>query len=103
MGREPVRQVEDCPRKEPRLRHTQKEPHHVKRRGATHEHRQCREDSPTDHDPSNPPSSSDPVKDDVARYLENEVAKKKDSRAEPENGLTELEILEHLQLRKADV
>src|SRR5207244_4204375 len=55
------------------------------------------------HDARHPDARADPVHDEIARDLEEEVADEEDAGAEPVDGVAEPESLAHLERREADV
>ena len=94
VARIPVGEIEDDPRKEPRLRDAEDKAQHVERRG---------NQPPRDHDPRDPDPGADPVQQQVARHFEQEVADEEHAGAGPIDGLTEPEVGEHLEPREPDV
>jgi hypothetical protein len=104
MGtREPVREIENDTREEPRLGDPQKEPENVERRLAPDEHRARGDEPPEDHDARDPDPGPHPLEDEVRGDLEQEVADEEHAGADSIHGIAEAEILLHLELREPDV
>jgi hypothetical protein len=99
----PEREVEDDSREEPRFGDAEQEAHDVEHPLAVNEHHRRRDDAPRDHDPGDPDPRAKLLEEDVARHLEEKVADEEDPGAKGEGGITEREVLDHLQLREAHV
>src|SRR5262249_49331869 len=82
--REPVRQVKIYTGNKPSLSYTEQEAQDIKMRCCPHKPSQYRHNSPTDQYPRNPDASTELVQEQVARYLKNKIAPKKDARQESE-------------------
>src|SRR3954447_23082382 len=70
---------------------------------ARDESKDGREDTPRDHDASDPQSGAHFFQDDVRRHFKEKIAYEEDARAEAEHRGREPEILVHRQRREADV
>ena len=101
--REPDRQQVEHAGEEARLAGSEQEPQDEEHRGVLGIGERERHRPPADHDASEPAPRPDPLEDDVARHLEQEVADEEQRGAEPVGVLGQPEIAHHLQLGVADV
>ncbi len=99
----PISEIEDDARKEPGLGHAEQKPHHIELRRRGDEQRERGNQPPGDHDAGDPHPRANPVKNEVARHLEQKIAEKKDARAEPVHRIGKPEVALHLQLGEANV
>jgi hypothetical protein len=63
----------------------------------------ARDQAPADHDPRDPLARAEPMQQQVARHLEQEIPDEEDAGAQAVDRFAEAEIVEHLQLRETDV
>ena len=98
---EPVREIDDEPRIESRLRGPQQKSRQVELAGRTHEADRDRAKTPGDQDASDPLPRAPALYDQGAWDFEEEVAEKKDPGAKAEDRFRELQVGGHGQLGKA--
>src|SRR3954451_12105267 len=103
LQREPIRQVEDHARKEPRLRNPQQTANYDKARGTLNECHTGRDYSPRDHDTSDPPPSPCLLQHKVARDLKNEIAEEEYTGTKAINIRRNAEIGVHPDGSKANI
>ena len=101
--RHPVGEIEDDAREEPRLGDAQQHAEQVEAPHAADQHHRHRDDAPADHDACDPEPRADALEDQVARHLEQAVAKEEQARAQAERGVGQPEVALQLGGGKPDV
>ena len=101
--RNPVRQIQQHARKEPRLRRAQQEAQRVERGRPADQRRGGRDQPPRDHDPRDPDARAVALQRKVARHLEEEVRHEEQAAAEPKHTGCQPEVVVHLQRGHAHV
>ena len=67
------------------------------------QHHRRGNDAPGDHDPGDPRTGPETLQQDVAGDFEEEIPDEEDAGPDSEGGVAQGQVLEHLQLGKADV
>ena len=98
--RNPVGQIQHHAGEEPGLGDAQQDAHRVEAPLSDDEHHRHRDEAPHDHDPGDPDASADSLQDQIARYLEQAVAEKEETAAQPVGGVAQAQIA--LQFRPAN-
>jgi len=100
---EPVGQIQNDARIEAGFEYAEQKSQRVKRRRRLHEHRRNRCQAPADRDAHDGLPGADPLQQQVAWHLEEEVAEKENAGAEAIDRLAPFQIVEHRELDEADV
>ena len=102
-GREPQGEIEDNPGEEPGLGKAQQHAHEVEAVFAGNERHGAGQDSPADHDASDPFAGAELFQEQVGGNLKDEIREEEDAGAEPERGLRQAEVLAHGERGEAHV
>jgi len=100
---DPVSKVKNHAGEESRLSHSKQEPKQIETERSPYKHHTSRNHTPRDHDARNPNPSADSHHDQIAGYLEENIADKKHTGPKPIHYLAKAEIAAHLQRGKAHV
>ena len=93
LPREPVGEVQDDAGEEPRFRDPQHHAQRVERPLAPHQRHRRRHQPPGDHDPRDPAPGAEPLQQQVARHLEDEIRQEEQPGAEPEHRRRQVQVL----------
>ncbi len=102
-GRKPAGEIQDDARKEARFCRAEKESQREEAPRAAHEHRGRRHEPPRNHDARDPDPHANPIEQEVAGNLEEDIRDEEHARPEAVNGCRETEGGVHLQRRESDV
>jgi len=91
------------PGKKPASKAPRKKPQNVEGPGRVNEGHAGGHQAPDDHDPGDRLAGADFFEQQVARYLEQEIADEEDAGAQPIDRIAESQVGLHLELREADV
>src|SRR5207249_1693866 len=70
---------------------------------AAREHHCRGDEAPADHNPRHPAAGADALEDEVARYLEEEVAEEENARPKPVDPVAQVQVALHGQRGGADI
>ncbi len=103
MRWEPVGEIQNHAGKEPGFRDAEQKADCVELRWVMHEGGTSRDDSPGNKHSADPDPRTHPMKNDVARNLEQKISEEKNTCAESIYTVAEFQVAHHLQFCKADV
>jgi len=102
-GWEPVSEIKDHTGEEARFGEAEQKTQDEKADRSVDERKPARNQAPADHDAGYPSPRSDPLEDQIARYLQEEISPKERPGAEPKNIRAQPKILVHCQRCEPDV
>ena len=99
----PVAEVENNAREKSGFRNAKQKTKNIETDFALDERENRRDYPPGNHDTRDPKTRAYLLKDDVGRYLKQEIAEKKDARTKPKDRGSEAQVLVHRERREADI